>query len=178
MNYWKNTDWICRKFFILGKNKVMIKSSKFYVLFYKYGGIIPAILFFIVWLQIMFFDPNILMEESGVIPFIVITILLFVTIALSVFIWVKIGLKLSYVEMNEEQIILYKANETVSYSWDQIEYIKKVIFTIPVSYKFKIKGRQDCFITCSIPLLPAPFHIFDTTPFRNFIKKKKNMLNI
>ncbi|HNQ67409.1 MAG TPA: hypothetical protein PKN32_03455 [Bacteroidales bacterium] len=156
----------------------MYKSSKTYVYFYKYGGIIPAILSFIVWLQALFFDPNISAEDPGDISFYFFTIMIFSVIAISLFVWIKIGLKLCYVEMNDESITLFKSNKTITYKWDQIEYIKKIIFTIPVSYKFKIRGNEDFFITCSTPLLPAPFHIPDSTPFGNFIKIKKKQNNI
>jgi hypothetical protein len=138
----------------------------------------PAILFFIVWIQALFLDPDIFSEEPGDIPFYIFTIISFFIIALSLFMWLKIGLKLHYVELNDESITLYKSNGIVTYNWNQVEYIKKVIFTIPVSYKFKIRGSEDFFMTCSTPMLPAPFHIFDTTPFGKFIKIKKAQNNI
>ena len=157
---------------------MMYKSSKFYVYFYKYGGILPAILFFIAWFQVLFFYVDIFSEEQGETPFYILTIVMFLIIALSVYMWIKIGLRLVYVEMNDESITVYKSKETITYQWNQVEYIKKVIFTIPVSYKFKIRSRDDFFMTCSTPLLPAPYHIFDSTPFGKFIKTKKKQNNL
>ena len=157
---------------------MIYKSSKTYVYFYKYGGIIPAILFFIVWLQALILNSDIFSEEPGEIPFYIFTIITFCIIALSVIMWIKIGLILQYVEMDDDKITVYKSKEIVTYNWNQIERIEKIIFTIPVSYKIKIRGKEEYFLFCSTPMLPAPFHIFDMTSLGRFIKIKTHTLNI
>lgn len=156
----------------------MYSSNKKSTYLFKYGGILPAVIVTIVWLQAFIYWSDVSTREPGDIPFYVITIVSFLIISLSVFMWLKIGLKLQYVEMNDESITVFKSNETKTYNWNQIESIKKIIFTIPVSYKIKIHGEEECFLFCSTPFLPAPFHIFDTTSLGRFIKMKKNTLNI
>jgi hypothetical protein len=150
----------------------MQSSSKIYMYFYKIGGLLPIVFLFLSWLLNTTVSTGTPEDVENQVSSLTLA-LVFLPLAIIFFLlWFKLGRKLNYLEMDEEKIIIFKDKTTYEYTWQQVESIRKIIFTIPVSYKIKIKGESEAYYFCSNPLLPAPFHIYDNTPLGNLIKRK------
>jgi len=153
----------------------MYKSSKLYLIFYKYVCLLFSSIWVINWLYLSIAPDSVITingvtQEANFLN----SIIFLIFGAIFSLPYFLVGKKMVYVEMENVKIRIKKNGQFREYEWSQVEYIQLSLIILPPTYRLKITGNPNTFLFCTgINGFAVPFYVWDFTEMGKFIKKMK-----